>query len=126
MTVQTFADQIDSFEFDHPFTIHPDRSITDAIGTVYAPEVFHDDDADIVIHGDGWKAITGFTGQYGYSGAVMHPSERIGRWLAEYMAGLAADGPVTFVVVAVECLPDEGDDDLPEPAGWAILHRPAW
>ena len=106
----------------------------------YVPYVEHDESHDILIDGhDGdtseWRAIIGKTGQYGYRGAVMHPSEyasddMIRAWVQE------AGGDV-FAVVAVEapCTEDEPcfDDlgrvwcedngcDAP-PAGWAVIYR---
>lgn len=119
MTV-SLAQTINAIEFDHVFTLHPDGTVTDGSG--HAPEVFHDDETDIVIFGAGWTALTGMTGQYAYNGAVMHSSEYIGKRIADYLLELAQDEPLTFVVVVVECLPDNDDDD-PEPAGWAILLR---
>ena len=124
MTTKTLAEQINAIEFDHPFTLHPDGTITDPTG-VHAPSVYHDDETDVRIDGSGWRALTGMTGQHGYHGAVMHQSEFIGRGIASYLLELAADGPTTFVVVAVECEMEDDDEDIPEPAGWAILiHEP--
>lgn len=68
----------------------------------YAPEVYHSETNDIEIQGDGWQALTGYTGQYGYDGAVMHPSEYIGGTLADDILATAG----TYVVVAVECYPE--------------------
>lgn len=154
MSDKTLAERIHEIEFEHCFVLHSDGSITDAVG-VWAPECYHDDERDIDLCGGEreWKALTGFTGQYGYHGAVMHPSEFIGKGIADYMLGMTEDGPVTFVLVVVECLPerraatpaeveawlaghqiDDGEPEEtpegleiverePEPAGWAILYR---
>jgi hypothetical protein len=100
-------------DFDLPFRVNADGSLTGEPG-VYAPEVYNDDDHDIEIMGDGWTALTGYTGQYGYHGAVMHPSEYLG-------GRLAADiltTPGVYVCTVVEVL---DDDDDPEPAGWVVL-----
>lgn len=121
MTTKTLAEQINAIEFDHPFTLHPDGTITDPTG-VHAPSAYHNDETDVEISDVGWRALTGMTGQDRYHGAVMHPSEFIGRGIAEYLLELAADEPQTFVVTAVECWPSE-DDPEPEPAGWAILQK---
>ena len=107
----------------------------------YVPYVEHDEDGDILIDGipyrdSEWRAIIGKTCQYGYRGAVMHPSEyasddMIRAWVRE------AGGDV-FAVVAVEapctgdepCFPDEPEYcretgcDAP-PAGWAVIYRVA-
>jgi hypothetical protein len=124
-------------EFDHPFTVHADGSLSDdGVDGVYAPDVFHDDAADITIDGaagtraNGWEALTGYTGQWSYNGAVMHASEYLGGGLARDI--LAEPGVYVVVVVNVhpgdddpdgEFDPDDGDGELPEPAGWAILRR---
>lgn len=100
-------------EFDHPFTVGEGGSLADA-RDVYAPEVYHDPDGDIEIISDEWEALTGFTGQYSYNGAVMHASEYLGGGLARHVL----DNPGTYVVVAVEVL-----DDHDHPAGWAILRK---
>lgn len=121
LNTKTLAEQINAIEFDHPFTLHPDGTITDPPG-VYAPSVYHNDETDVGVSDPAWHPLTGMTSQYGYHGAVMHPSEYIGRGIAEYLLELAADEPRTFVVTAVECWPTE-DDPEPEPAGWAILMK---
>ena len=118
--LDALAERINGFEFDHVFTLHPDGSITEP-KNVWAPSVYHDPYADIYMDGSGWKAITGMTGQDRYHGAVMHPSEYIGRGIAELMLDYAADEPVTFAVVVVSDLEAEDyDDNL---VGWAIVYR---
>lgn len=83
----------------------------------YAPSVYNDPDGDIIIDGGSeWRAIVGKTGQYGYRGAVMHPSETaddatIARWVRE------AGGTVFAIVEVV------GDGDEWDPVGWAIVYR---
>ena len=120
-------------EFEHPFTVHADGSVTDAPSGVYAPEVLHSEEDDIEIFGAGWVALTGYTGQYGYHGAVMHASEQFAGGIAEDVIA----EPGTYVLVVVEVMPED-DDPEPEPAGWAVLRmegpegqcpadiRPAW
>src|SRR5262245_35140668 len=73
-------------EFYVPFAVSP----TGAVATlphdsgIYAPEVYHDDVHDMLIDGIlhaeslWWEALTGYTGQYGYRGPVMHASEFVG------------------------------------------------
>ena len=109
------ADTLASVEFDTPFIVRPGGTIEPA-PAVYAPSVFHDDETDVTVDGPDWRPLRGYTGQYGYSGAVMHPSEYLGGRLA---ADILAE-PGVYVVVAVEVMPDD-DDDSPEPAGWAVL-----
>lgn len=114
--------QIQAQDFDHCFQV-VDGQVRDAPRGVYAPEVIHDDADDVAIYGDGWRCFTGMTGQYGYHGAVMHPSEYIGSGIAQVIAEHAADNPgAVFAIVTVEVLPDD-DDEEPEPAGWAIAYR---
>ena len=99
------------FEFDHVFTVHADGSVTDS--DRYAPSVWHDDTDDVVIDGEGWTALTGYTGQYRYNGAVMHASE-------QFAGGIRDDvlsTPGTYVLVVVDVL----SEDEGEPAGWAVL-----
>jgi hypothetical protein len=112
-------------EMGGTFRLGPHGSF-DHGSTESAPAVWHDDDDDIVIEGDGWEALTGMTGQYSYNGAVMHASEYIGAGVATRLLELAQDeGSLqTFAVVAVDVLPTDEDPE-PEPAGWAILRRTA-
>lgn len=93
------------------------------VSGVYVPHAEHDDDYDVLLDADPnqttWRAITGKTGQYGYSGAVMHPSETasdelVREWVRE------AGGDV-FVIVAVED-PERGYDGVP-PVGWAVIYQ---
>lgn len=104
--------------------VHEDGTVTDA--DAYAPELYmevdadgqsiHADDSDL--HGQashaGWELLTGWTGQSGYRGPVMHASEYLGGRLAEYI--LETPGIYTAVVV-------ETDDDSEDAAGWAIARK---
>lgn len=146
------AANVQAIEFDHPFTItvhaetvwqltHPDG--------VYAPSVFHDEETDVRIDDQaGWEALTGFTGQDRYNGAVNHSSEFVGRSIARELVRLAEDEPQTYVlcVVNVEASDDEvkekarelgldyttdagwdaardAADEEQEAAGWTILRK---
>lgn len=120
----------DLMEFDHVIRVHTDRSITEPTG-VYAPELHMrcTDAGDILPEHDrqytadaaaqGWTVLTGFTGQSGYSGLLMHPSEYIGGGLATHIR----ETPGWYVAVVVDTYPP-GDGES-EPAGWAIAHRAA-
>lgn len=121
------AATIQAFEFDHVFTLNTDGTITEPAG-VYAPSVYHDPDGDVTIDawpaGTRWTCMTGLTGQDSYHGAVMHASEFVGRGVAQAMFDLTEDGPVTFALVVVYCLPDEDEPDADDDvAGWAIAYR---
>jgi hypothetical protein len=98
----------DRMEFDHVVRVLADGSVADEPG-VWAPEVYADG-VDVTVPA-GWELLTGYSGQYGYSGPVMHPSEFIG-------GGMARDilaSPGVYVAVVVGDL--DGDE---EPAGWAV------
>lgn len=79
---------------------------------------------------DAWTLMDGWSGQDGYTGPIMHPSEYIGGRLARHI--LATDGLyVALVNKQYKC--SSGDDceslgycshdDDDEPDGWAIAFR---
>lgn len=130
-----------TFEFDSTYS-----ALTgEHVGGLYVPTVEHSDTADILIDGIGlvdgpgpvteWRALTGYTGQHGYRGAVMHPSETMSDD-AIREAVREAGGDV-FAIVEVGAhddaepvFPDEPDycetyGCAHEPAGWAVIYRPA-
>lgn len=88
-------------EFDHPFTVGPAGELADAPAGIYAPEIYHDDAGDITGAGSMWEALTGYTSQHGYRGAVMHSSEFLGGRLADDILST----PGVYVVVTVDVLP---------------------
>ena len=87
----------------------------EGVSGVRAPEVYNDDETDIMICGDGWTALRGITGQWGYNGPIMHSSEFVGSSVARAMVESAGRESV-FALVIVECVDDDG-----APAGWAIV-----
>lgn len=129
---------MNTFEFD---TTHSAIS-GERVDVLYIPSV---EDAgwidvegyDVLIDGkpdnlsDGWRALIGYTRQYGYRGAIMHPSETM---TDDAIRGavLEAGGDV-FAIVAVEvpCGYCESGEpsihtcEIEEPAGWAIIYRSA-
>jgi hypothetical protein len=121
----------DRMEFDHPVRVEADGSVTESVPGVYAPESVIDTDEDGQILADdeaawldslrrqGWEPLNGYSGQYLYSGPIMHPSEYIGGRLEDDI--LAEPG--VYVVVSVECLGPDEDSDPEEPAGWAVLRQ---
>lgn len=112
--MQELAKAIDALEFGATFRI-VNGSVVETKD--YAPEVFNAPNGDITIDG-GWTTITGFTGQYGYNGAVMHPSEFVGTLIADHLAYLATgDDSIVFAIVTVD------DIDGYEPVGWTIAYR---
>lgn len=115
----------DRMDFDHVVRVDDDGILHDNEGS-HAPELimFVDEDGQALPDSDaelhrqaesaGWRLEHGWTGQYGYAGPVMHPSEYVGGALAEHIIAT----PGEWVVTAVET---DGDDG--EPAGWAIAFR---
>lgn len=111
-------------EFDCPFMVGRSGAVHGAAPR-YIPKVTHDDEHDILLDGvphkqaDAWEVFSiGYTGQHGYNGGVMHPSEYLG--LHSKLLDDVMDNPGTYVIVAVEVEPTD-DDPEPAPAGWTIL-----
>lgn len=104
-------------EFDGVFQVVEGGVVVDR-PDLYAPSVLHHEDLDIEIDTPGWEALTGWTGQHGYRGAVMHPSEQFAGNLARHVLA----NPGVYVLVVVEVLTEEGEGES-EPAGWAVLRH---
>lgn len=108
-------------DFDHVYLIDGLGTISEEHRDLYAPDVTHDPAGDVIVS-DGWSVLTGHTGQHGYNGAVMHPSETWGDWAtSDLMSRVEEDGWVAFAVVEVR-----GEDgDYPEggPIGWAVAWK---
>ena len=107
--------------------VFPDGSIYPATG--YGPE-------DVILSADSegsvadepfdtaeWEFLQ-LTGQYGYHGAVMHPSETLRGSVVDHLVSMAQDDdyPQIFCCVTVGAL-GPADDDEPETMGWAIAHH---
>lgn len=115
-------------EFDHVIQVHADGSVTEP-RDVHAPEVniscdpegqiSDADDRDMIasVKAQGWDLMTGYTGQHGYRGPIMHVSEYVGGGLERDI--LAEPG---YYVVCEPSLPDHGDG---EPVGWVIARKDA-
>jgi hypothetical protein len=121
--MSTLGERVNAVEFDHPFTI-TNGEVVD-VNDAYAPSVYLvEGDDDETIDGQGWQFVSdGWTGQYGYSGPVMHASEFIGEGIAERLAEMA-ESYRAFAIVAVEFIPENEDDLSTEPVGWAIVGLP--
>lgn len=118
---KSLAAQLQGLDFDHPFTIDVNGDVQD-VPNEWAPNVCHSETDDIEIDDPAWEgAIEGCTGQYSYTGHVMHSSEFIGGSLARYIIDTNDAGTV-FAIVAVEVTPDDEDEE-PEPAGWTIVRK---
>jgi hypothetical protein len=83
-------------EFDSPITVHEDGTVTDAGAGIYAPSLWDDQ-----LDSDRWELLDGYSGQYGYGGPAMHPSEFIGGRMARDI--LAEPG--TYVAIVADYSP---------------------
>lgn len=134
--VEATVDNLNAvMEFEHVIRVHEDGTVTEGYDLM-APDLTAEVDADgQCIHGDeelirqansyrdSWELLGGFTGQYGYNGVVLHPSEFIGGGLARHIL----ETPGYYVAVTVECQgpdndPDENENPY-EPAGWAVAFK---
>lgn len=143
-TLQHITDTLNSvMEFDHVIRVLPGGAVLDRVEGVYSPErlemevdgdgqSIHADDSDIKgqAAAAGWKLLQGYTGQYSYSGPVMHSSEFIGGRMARDILG--TPGYYVAVVIEAPCnYSGETECDIEtgcdcEPAGWAVAFKPAY
>lgn len=67
---------------------------------LYAPEVAGGNEREQTAYAErqGWSLLTGWTAQYGYHGAHMHPSEYVGGRLADFILTTAG----FYVTVALD------------------------
>lgn len=112
-------------EFDHVIRVHADGTVTEP-RDVHAPEIYVDTDGDgsilaehdremiAMVKRQGWALMDGYSGQQGYSGPIMHPSEFIGGGLERDIMATPGD----YVALVVET--NDDDDEL---AGWAVARR---
>lgn len=127
--------QKDSIMSEYEFDTAYSAVTGEHVGGLYVPTVEQDSDA---VHGvliDGaprttaiqhpgvWYALTGYTRQHGYRGAVMHPSETMGD-AAIREAVIEAGGDVFAIVEVGDGAPCDGEDCYCGPAvGWAVVYR---
>ena len=120
-------------EFDHIIRVNEDLTIDEnldmSVSDVgsYFDLAVDEDGNDIFEMSAGWTLLTGFTGQYGYNGPVMHPSEFIGGGLERHIR----ETPGYYVALVVNALEDHCDycaecesQIADTPAGWAIAYKP--
>lgn len=125
MNTQTLNDLM---QIDHVIRVNADGSIDEPTG-VYAPElsigcdddgqISEEDDQDMIDYAQqvGWTLLTGWTGQEGYRGPLMHASEYVGGALEQHIR----DTPGLWVATAIYTDDDSnGDNDL---AGWVLAYR---
>ena len=101
----------DAIEFDAPFRVHEDGTISHEHG-VYAPELFDEH----LMASDTWELLNGYSGQSSYSGPIMHNSEYIGGQLERDI--LATPGIYCVIAAFWSSEPDESKDF--EVEGWAV------
>jgi hypothetical protein len=107
----------DVMEIDHVIRVWPDGTVSEP-RDVHAPELF---DGEV---GGAWTLMNGYSGQYGYSGPLMHASEFIGGYMALDILKVAG-----WYVALVNTEPDDSD-----PTSWAVAyvlaecedHEPEW
>lgn len=104
-------------EFGCPFKVTATGEVITGVDlghTDYFPEsVMHEDNDDYSAELAPWEPVRGYTGQYGYNGPVMHPSEYLGGNMARDV--LATPG--LYVCITVE----DGDDLEGDAVGWMLL-----
>lgn len=109
----------DVMEFDHVIRVDANGTITDSLpnqSVYWAPEVTWQNGTHH-ISGEGWTLMDGYSGQYGYRGPVMHPSEFIGGQMADEILST----PGLYVAVDVRDL--DAPDGHNETAGWAVARK---
>lgn len=113
----------DEMGFDTVIYSHGDGTISDVEpgSSLYGPDVstWEQEDgtwAEEVMVGP-WELLTGFSGQYGYSGPHMHASEYIGGGLARHILETVG----FYVAVVVTPVPLDEDDDV-EPDSWVVAY----
>ena len=122
---QAAADQVNKLEYGS-WSISVDGTVTEHegydlnylgyLGYLVADEV---DEPGITFNG--WEPVRGITGQHGYNGAIMHPSECIDIGLCR---GMAEDGGLFRVEYVTELDDDETEDETGL-VGWCLLKRVA-
>lgn len=98
----------DLMEIDHVIQVHEDGTITDAPEGVWAPSLY-----DGEVDDARWVLMKGYSGQYSYSGPIMHDSEYIGGRMEEDIR----EAPGFYVKLNNTYL----DGDVDE--GWAVAFR---
>jgi hypothetical protein len=118
----------DLMVFGHIVQSDGNGNVEDTDDAEYGPEVLYvelDDDGQMseeprpseIGYGD-WVLLSGFTGQYGYHGAVMHDSEYVGGNLERHIRDTA--GLFVAVLVDGELSEDSGES---VPVGWAVAFK---
>lgn len=114
----------DLMDFDHVIRVNEDGTVSHNIQDVHAPSLLDD-----ALDSPEWKLFDGHSGQYGYSGPIMHNSEFIGVGLGTVI--LSEPGYYVTLVSNYSTCPDcEGGSEqvisdclFDHVEGWAIAHR---
>lgn len=109
-------------DFGIPFRIDAEGRVQKADDAPYVEYTVYDYGLGLggIEWPSGWTPVTGFSGQYGYSGPVMHPSEVLGG--DSPFERHVRSNPGMYVLVLVGDFPDVDAPD-PEPYGWALLRK---
>lgn len=115
MAASVTAEQLSQMmDFDHMVEVHVDGTVTDypSVGYAYAPTLMDEE-----LDSNAWTLLDGYSGQYGYSGPIMHSSEYIGGGLARDILST----PGVYVALVAYYSPEEDDEDGTDTAeGWAV------
>lgn len=102
-----------SIEFDTAFVVLPNGEYVET--GEYVPSVYSDAYDDVYVESSQWVALTGYTGQFGYNGAVFHPSEYFGGRL---LKDVSEDIGGVYALAVVYDL-----DELEDIVGWCVLRK---
>lgn len=111
-------DQSVDIEFDTAFAFNGQHITVNR--SIIIPSVYVDDTPDpstLTIESDQWQAITGFSGQHGYDGPIMHPSEQFS---PNVLRSLYETHGTNAIYALTEVIDADDPDAL---VGWAILKR---
>lgn len=126
VTIATIDTDTFDPDFDHVYLIDGLGIIVEPDAPIWAPEVMNDPTEDVHVSDSSWAVLTGHTGQHGYNGAVMHPSEQWGDWAIRDLASRADEGHIAFCITEVRPDLDEQDNDDysdESPIGWAVAWK---
>lgn len=118
-------------EFDHIVRVNADGTVSDTDMSVGDTGSYFDlnvapDGTDEFELSEGWTLMSGYTGQHGYNGPVMHASEFIGGRMARDI--LSTPGYYVLLEVQADCNGTEDGCSIEdgcncEPAGWAVAYK---
>ncbi|QWY80575.1 hypothetical protein SEA_QUAMMI_89 [Microbacterium phage Quammi] len=100
----------------------------DGVAWDWAPDVSHSEATDVDIMPTSlaagkWEVLTGSTGQHGYNGAVMHPSEQWSQCHVDDLVRLADHPGHALLFTIVEVRDEDGSLPDGDPIGWAVAYK---